>query len=167
MTRADVADLLHRREALAQALLEASTQFTFPLNVHQFLRLGDQWMDMGFKQMLGKRATKLYRKMFGEGPPKGRARGCGRNLIAVYPRGILEQAWTEIVTELGENIEQYRIEQYRKVPPSPELIEKRRNADYWRTHRRTGITTNLRMTETMEQVGTPASEAEITRWVKE
>jgi hypothetical protein len=29
-------------------------------------------------------------------------RGCGRNPIAVYPRGILERAWVEIIEELGD-----------------------------------------------------------------
>jgi hypothetical protein len=49
---------LHRN-ALAQALLDASTQRTFPLTVHQFIRLGGVWFDAGFKRMLGIRSTKL------------------------------------------------------------------------------------------------------------
>jgi hypothetical protein len=97
-------DILHRREALAQALLDASTQRTFPLTVHQFIRLGGVWFDAGFKRMLGIRATRLYVEMFGKQPDKVRARRCGRNLVAQYPRGILEQAWAQIVTELGSDI---------------------------------------------------------------
>jgi hypothetical protein len=124
-----MADSLYRREDLAKALLEASTQFTFPLNVHQFLRLGDQWLNEGFHKKLGIRATKLYREVFGEAPPKARARGCGRNLVAVYPRGILEQAWVQIIDELGEYIDLYRITPHVKVPPSPELVTKRREAE--------------------------------------
>ena len=47
----------------------------------------------------------------------------------LYPRGLLEEAWAQIVDELGTEIEHYKAKPYRKVPPSPELIEKRENAE--------------------------------------
>jgi hypothetical protein len=149
-------DELHRKAGLA-ALLAAQSERTFPLTVHQFIVLGGVWMDAGFKRMLGIRATKLHKALFGSAPERVRARGCGRNMVAIYPRGILEQALAEIVVELGQDIEDYKAQPYRKVPPSPELIEKREAAEAWR---------RIAAREDGRKVYV-ASEAEINRWVKE
>jgi hypothetical protein len=135
-------DELHRRAGLA-ALLAAQSERTFPLTVHQFIVLGGVWMDAGFKRMLGIRATKLHKALFGSAPERVRARGCGRNEVALYPRGILEAAWAQIIVELGANIEEYKRQPYRMVPPSAELIETRKRSR------------------------TTASEKEVQRWVKE
>jgi hypothetical protein len=116
-------DPLHRREALAQVLLDASTQRTFPLDVHQFFRLGDEWFDAGLKRMLGIRATKLHKEQLGRAPVKWRAKTGHRNENAVYPRGILEQAWAQLKEELGPELDKYRTTPYRKEPPSPEFVK--------------------------------------------
>ncbi len=75
----------------------------------------------------------------------------------LYPRGLLEEAWAQIVDELGTEIEDYKAKPYRKVPPSPELIEKRENAEAKRR-----IASRLAGHKVYV-----ASEAEINRWVKE
>jgi hypothetical protein len=45
--------------------LAAQQQRSFPLTIHQFMRLGDEWWDDKFKKKLGYKATALHKKLFG------------------------------------------------------------------------------------------------------
>jgi hypothetical protein len=115
--------VLDRREVLAQALLDASHDLTFPMNVNQFFRLDGLWYPHSFKVQLGIRATKIHKAIFGRLPMKKRVKTGDRNETAHYPRGILVQAFTELRDQLGADLEPAT--PYRKVAPSQNLIDYR------------------------------------------
>lgn len=115
--------VLDRREALAQALLDASHDLTFPMNVNQFFRLDGLWYPHWFKVQLGIRATKIHKAIFGRLPAKKRIKTGDRNETAHYPRGVLVQAFTELRSELGDELQPET--PYRKVAPSQNLIDYR------------------------------------------
>jgi hypothetical protein len=115
--------VLDRREALAQALLDASHDLTFPMNVNQFFRLDGLWYPHWFKVQLGIRATKIHKAIFGRLPAKKRVKTGDRNETAHYPRGVLVQAFTELRSELGDELQPET--PYRKVAPSQNLIDYR------------------------------------------
>jgi hypothetical protein len=56
----------------------------------------------GFRSRLGFRAGKLYEALYGEKRTKkvrANVMPSGRNRVRTYPRGILEQAYRELVAE--------------------------------------------------------------------
>ena len=123
-------DPLYRNRALAKALIDASTQATFPMNVHQFFRLTGGWWDHGFKIMVGIRAGRIFKKVMGEPAPRSRSKAGHRNEQQLIPRAIWEEAFIEtkahIIAE-GGNLDDYRKEPYAKVPPTETEVDQRMN----------------------------------------
>ena len=123
-------DPLYRNRALAQALIDASTHATYPMNVHQFFRLTGRWWDHGFKIMVCIRAGRIHKKVFGEPAPRRRSKAGHRNEQQIIPRAIWEEAFLEtkahIIAE-GGNLDDYRKEPYAKVPPNETEVEARLN----------------------------------------
>ena len=115
--------------------LTAQSQRTFMLSVHQFFRLGDEWWNDRFSKKVARRATDLHKEMFNRLPQKTRmSKRSGQTgldqaatqwgfWVNLYPRGILEQAFAQIVKEVLEKegeagLNAYRIEPFSKAPPS-------------------------------------------------
>jgi hypothetical protein len=117
--------------------LQAQHERTFELTLHQFMRLGGEWWNEDFKKMVGHRATAIFKEIFpGERPTKRRmskVRTPGATLTAdtrywanMYPRGVLEQAFAQVVEKLTKagTIDQYRVEPFRKeMPRAMEEVE--------------------------------------------
>jgi hypothetical protein len=91
--------------------LRAQHERTFELTIHQFMRLGNEWWNEDFKKMVGHRATAIFKEIFpGERPTKRRmskVRTPGATLTAdtrywanLYPRGVIEQAFAQVVEKL-------------------------------------------------------------------
>ena len=110
--------------------LQAQHERTFELTLHQFMRLGGEWWNEDFKKMVGHRATAIFKEIFpGERPIKRRmskVRTPGATLTAdtrywanMYPRGVLERAFAQVVEKLTKagTIDQYRVEPFRKEMP--------------------------------------------------
>jgi hypothetical protein len=110
--------------------LQAQHERTFELTIHQFMRLGNEWWNEDFKKMVGHRATAIYKDIFdGALPTKrrmSRMRTPGATLTEdtrywanMYPRGVLEQAFAQVVEKLTKagTIDQYRVEPFRKEMP--------------------------------------------------
>jgi hypothetical protein len=110
--------------------LQAQHERTFELTIHQFMRLGNEWWDERFKKMVGHRATAIFKEIFpGDRPTKRRmskVRTPGATLTGdtrywanLYPRGVIEQAFAQVVEKLTEagTIDQYRVEPFRKEMP--------------------------------------------------
>jgi hypothetical protein len=111
--------------------LQAQHERTFELTVHQFMRLGNEWWNEDFKKMVGHRATAIFKDIFdGKLPTKrrmSRRRTPGDTLTKdtrywanMYPRGVLEQAFAQVVAKLTAEgtIDKYRVEPFRKGMPS-------------------------------------------------
>jgi hypothetical protein len=117
-----MSDPLHRKRNLA-ALLAAQGERSFPLTAHQFMRLGGEWWSERFKKKVGYRATLIHKDIFeGKLPRKVRMKGDGRFLVNLYPRGVIEQAFAQVLDELFEAggeaaIEAERAEPYEKREP--------------------------------------------------
>lgn len=112
------------------ALLAAQSERTFPLTVHQFMRLADEWWSQRFKVRMGKRASKLHKEILGKPPKMVRVNTDWRNKVGVFPRGILEQAFgqvmQEILDEAGEvGLNAERVEPFMKEPPTVGVIVER------------------------------------------
>ena len=112
------------------ALLSAQSERTFPLTVHQFMRLADEWWSQRFKVRMGKRASKLHKEILGKPPKMVRVNTDWRNKVGVFPRGILEQAFgqvmQEILDEAGEvGLNAERVEPFMKEPPTVGVIVER------------------------------------------
>ena len=117
--------------------LQAQHERTFELTLHQFMRLGGEWWNEDFKKMVGHRATAIFKEIFpGERPTKRRmskVRTPGATLTAdtrywanLYPRGVIEQAFAQVVEKLTKagTIDQYRVEPFRKeMPGAMEEVE--------------------------------------------
>jgi hypothetical protein len=110
--------------------LQAQHERTFELTIHQFMRLGNEWWNEDFKKMVGHRATAIYKDIFDDALPTkrrmSRMRTPGATLTKdtrywanMYPRGILEQAFAQVVEKLTKagTIDQYRVEPFRKEMP--------------------------------------------------
>jgi hypothetical protein len=109
--------------------LQAQQERTFELTVFQFMRLGDEWWDERFKKMVGHRATAIHKEMFGRTPwkrrmskvrtPDDKLTSDNRNWVNMYPRGVIEQAFAQVVAKLTKagTIAQYAVEPFRKVSP--------------------------------------------------
>jgi hypothetical protein len=122
-------DPLYRNRALAQALIDASTQATYPMNVHQFFRLTGGWWDHGFKIMVGIRAGRIFKTVMGEPAPRSRSKVGHRNEQQLIPRAIWEEAFIETKAYIianGGNLDDYRKEPYAKVPPTETEVAQRR-----------------------------------------
>jgi hypothetical protein len=111
--------------------LQAQHERTFELTLHQFMRLGGEWWNEDFKKMVGHRATAIFKEIFsGERPTKRRmskVRTPRATLTAdtrywanLYPRGVIEQAFAQVVEKLTKagTIDRYRVEPFRKEMPS-------------------------------------------------
>ena len=110
--------------------LQAQHERTFELTIHQFMRLGNEWWNEDFKKMVGHRATAIYKDIFDGALPTKRRMSRMRTPDAtltkdtrywanMYPRGILEQAFAQVVEKLTKagTIDQYRVEPFRKEMP--------------------------------------------------
>jgi hypothetical protein len=81
----------------------------YDMTVSEFARLGGyQWTD-SFSVRIGLRSTKLYKAIYNKAPRRKRRSiwGAGngekltawRNKVGVYPCGVLEQAYRELMAE--------------------------------------------------------------------
>jgi len=109
--------------------LQAQQERTFELTVFQFMRLGDEWWDKRFKKMVGHRATAIHKEMFGRTPwkrrmskmrtPDEKLTADTRYWVNLYPRGVIEQAFAQVVAKLTKEgtVGRYMVEPFRKVSP--------------------------------------------------
>jgi hypothetical protein len=109
--------------------LQAQRERTFLLTIHQFMRLDNEWWNEPFKKMVGHRATAIHKEMFGGRPfkqrmskmrsPDEKLTADTRYWVNLYPRGVIEQAFAQVVAKLTKagTVDQYAVEPFRKVVP--------------------------------------------------
>jgi hypothetical protein len=71
------------------------------LTTQQFMKLGGEKWTPGFLVRVGLRASALHRELLGKAPKKQRSNvgGAHRNRVGLYPCGILEQAYRQVLAE--------------------------------------------------------------------
>ncbi|ACL62233.1 hypothetical protein [Methylobacterium nodulans] len=71
------------------------------LTTQQFMKLGGEKWDRSFLIRVGKRARLLHEEILGRAPKKVRPsiKGAHRNKVGVYPCGVLEQAYRQVLAE--------------------------------------------------------------------
>ncbi len=71
------------------------------LTTQQFMKLGGEKWDRGFLIRVGKRARLLHQEILGKVPKKVRSpiKGAYRNKVGLYPCGVLEQAYRQVLAE--------------------------------------------------------------------
>jgi hypothetical protein len=109
--------------------LQAQRERTFLLTIHQFMRLDNEWWNEPFKKMVGHRATAIHKEIFGGRPfkqrmskmrtPDEKLTADTRYWVNLYPRGVIEQAFAQVVAKLTKEgtVGEYMVEPFRKVVP--------------------------------------------------
>lgn len=71
------------------------------LTTQQFMKLGGEKWERGFLVRVGLKASTLHHELLGKAPKKQRSnvRGAHRNRVGLYPCGILEQAYQQVLAE--------------------------------------------------------------------
>ncbi|WP_336489307.1 hypothetical protein [Methylobacterium nigriterrae] len=77
------------------------------LTTQQFMKLGGEKWDRGFLIRVGKRARLLHEEILGKVPTKVRSsiKGAYRNKVGLYPCGVLEQAYRQVLAEQAAGLE--------------------------------------------------------------
>jgi hypothetical protein len=65
----------------------------------EFRRLRGELWDASFISKFGKRAAKLYKDIYGKPPRLRRSRTAKRNHVTLFPCGILEQVYEQLLQE--------------------------------------------------------------------
>jgi hypothetical protein len=65
----------------------------------EFRKLRGELWDASFMSTFGKRAVKLYVDLYGKKPRLKRSRTAKRNAVTLFPCGILEQVYQQMVQE--------------------------------------------------------------------
>ncbi len=78
------------------------------LTTQQFMRLGGEKWDRGFTIRVGKRARLVHEALLGKVPKKVRppVKGAYRNKVGLYPCGVLEQAYRQVLAETATGSEE-------------------------------------------------------------
>lgn len=78
------------------------------LTTQQFMKLGGERWDHSFLVKVGKRARKLHEDILGKVPKKVRSptTGAYRNKVGLYPCGVLEQAYRQVLAEQAAGLKE-------------------------------------------------------------
>lgn len=92
------AELATRLVSFARAL--ENEDRTVLITTGQFMRYGGEEWTHAFKVKVGMLASKLYEDIHGVRPKRSRQDPISRNKVAVFPRGIIQQAYWSAVDEI-------------------------------------------------------------------
>jgi hypothetical protein len=95
----------------------------------EFRRLRGELWDQSFISRLGKVASKLYREIYGKRPRLKYSARANRNHVHLYPCGVLEQAYAQLV-EQGVPLVKPQSELSRRIEKQGQVSPLRKD-DFW------------------------------------
>ena len=69
----------------------------YHMTVREFIRLGGYEAGASFATRLGLRCAKIYKAIYNKPPKKKRRETAWRNKVCVFPCGVIEQAYRELI----------------------------------------------------------------------